>query len=306
MTRPDVSIIIPHYDDLIGLDRCLTAVEALERPEGLTGPVEVIVADNGSPQGREIVERVIAGRASVVICPTRGAGPARNHGVDASSGALLAFTDADCVPEPEWLAAGVAHLEETDIVGGRMTVLVGDRSRMTGAEAFETVFAFNNERYVRECRFSVTANLFCRRETFLHVGGFRTGVSEDLDWCRRAQDKGYDLSYAPRAVVGHPARADWKALRRKWERLTEEEFGLIADTTPAQLRWLLKGWALPPSAIVHAPKVLASPDLDDPRQRLVALVTLFRLRIWRFTENHSLFFRRWMTRGSGSAGRAAS
>ncbi|MBA4040222.1 MAG: glycosyl transferase family 2 [Sphingobium sp.] len=275
---PDISVIIPHFNDLKRLDICLAAIAAQSVP---AARFEVIVADNASPIDDATLAAAVAGRARIVIATEKGAGPARNAGVAASHGAILAFTDCDCLPGPDWLKAGIAALSTADVVGGRMVVSVGDERRMTGAEAFERVFAFDNRAYVQTKGFSVTANLFCRRATFDAVGPFRTGVSEDVDWCHRARAAGYRLGYAEHAIVSHPARADWVELKRKWARMNSEGFGLAVARRHGRLRWLARAAMLPASIVGHAPRVVTSAALPDGKARVAALAMLARIRLWR-------------------------
>ena len=278
MTAPTISVVIPHYRDLEGLDLCLQGLERQTMPRDR---FEIIVADNGSPEGEAAVADAVAGRARLVCVSQKGAGPARNGGAAVARGQVLAFTDADCRPAPQWLEAGLAALDQADLVGGAMQVLVDDRAAMSGPEAFETVFAFDNAAYVQRKGFSVTANLFCRRAVFEAVGGFRTGVSEDLEWSHRATGAGYRLGYAAEALVGHPARRTWSELRAKWRRLNAETFGLYLDLPGGRGRWLVRSLVLPLSALAHTPKVLGSPRLESLRDRVAALKVLYRLRLWR-------------------------
>jgi GT2 family glycosyltransferase len=283
--QPTVSVVVPHYEDLAGLEFCLAALARQTYPGS---KIQIIVSDNASPAGEAAVKRVVAGRAVLVIANERGAGPARNVGVEAASGEILAFTDADCVPEPGWLLSGVAALDEYDVVGGRVAVLVDDKEHITAAEAFEQEFGFENDRYVAKKGFSVTANLFCRRSLFQQVGGFRTGVSEDYDWCARAVKAGFRIGYADTAVVGHPARKTWAALVSKWRRINSETFALMSEGRFGKARWLLRTWALPLSAIVQTPRVLTSRRNPRLSQRMLALLTLYRLRLWRFGHSHRI------------------
>lgn len=275
---PRVSVVIPHYRDLVGLDLCLKALAAQTYP---AADFEIIVADNNSPEGEIEVARVIAGRARLVVVTEKGAGPARNGGVAVARGELLAFTDSDCVPEPEWLVEGVAALSGYDFVGGRVTVLVDDPGRMTGAEAFERVFAFDFKTYITCKGFTGAGNLFCPRKLFDTVGGFRAAVSEDVEWSFRARSYGFSLGYAPKAIVGHPARSTWNDLRGKWRRVNAETFALMREARAGRLKWFLRSLALPLSALTHTPKVLGSDQLHTGRQRLDAILMLFRLRCWR-------------------------
>lgn len=284
--RQSVSVIVPHYNDPAGLDACLVALTSQS-----VAPDEIVVADNNSPQGEAEIARVIAGRARLVVVTEKGAGPARNGAVAACSGQVLAFTDSDCIPEPTWLAEGLAKLEHFDLVGGAMCVLVREEAHMTAVEAFERVFAFDNRYYVERKGFSVTANLFCRKSTFDAVGGFRVGVPEDLDWCHRARAAGYSIGYAPKAVVGHPARRTWSEIVRKWARLNEEAFGLQSTQKFGRLKWLIKSLVMPASAVVHSLHPLTTPKLRRGRDRLGALAMLYGLRLWRSADALRLLVR---------------
>ena len=278
---PRVSVIIPHYRDLGGLDLCLRALGRQTYP---LSDFEVIVADNNSPEGEAAVAEVIAGRARLTVVREKGAGPARNGGVALARGDILAFTDSDCVPEAEWLAEGLAGLEGYDFVGGRVTVLVDDLARMSAAEAFERVFAFDFKTYITKKGFTGAGNLFCSRTVFDQVGGFRVGVSEDVEWSHRARGKGLRLGYVPRAIVGHPARRNWEELWGKWRRVNAETYGLYRERPSGDLKWLARSLALPLSAVLHTPRVFTSDQLNTGGQRLSAVGMLFRLRFWRLLD----------------------
>jgi glycosyltransferase involved in cell wall biosynthesis len=282
MTKtPTISVIVPHYNDLERLEVCLTA---LGRQTHAADDFEIIVSDNASPCGRAAVEAVIAGRARLTVTLEPGAGAARNGGVALARGEVLAFTDCDCQPEPEWLTQGTAALKQYDFVGGAMTVLVDDPARLTSAEAFERVFAFDNATYVKRKGFTVTANLFCPRTVFAAVGGFLVGVPEDMEWSHRARAAGYRIGYAAGAVVGHPARRNWDELTTKWRRLNSEQFGLMKDRPLGRWRWLVRNALLPVSALAHTPKVMGSAQLNSLKQRLGALGILYRMRLWRLAD----------------------
>lgn len=284
---PRVSVVIPHYNDLAGLTRCLASLDAQTM---LREEFEIVVADNASPVSRDAIEAVISGRARLTFVDEKGAGPARNGGVAVASGEILAFIDADCVAMPGWLEAGVAGLRDYDFVGGHVAVSVEDPARMTGAEAFESVFAFDFRSYILDKGFTGSGNMFVWRRVFDEVGGFRPAVSEDTEWSHRATGMGFRLGYVPEAAIAHPARKDWRELSGKWRRLARERYLLTKEQPGARLRWLVRTWALPLSAVAHTPKVLRAASLPDAGARLRALGTLYRLRLWRFFEGHRQLF----------------
>src|SRR5207248_7276046 len=90
-----VSVIIPHFNDTDNLERCLQLLAAQTLP---ANQFEVIVADNNSAGGLAAVETICGVRARVVPAPIQGAAEARNAGVAAARGQVLAFLDSDCRP----------------------------------------------------------------------------------------------------------------------------------------------------------------------------------------------------------------
>jgi GT2 family glycosyltransferase len=286
---PAVSVIIPHYQDLTGLQRCL---EGLERQTLPRGEFEIVVADNNSPIGEAAVAAVVTPHGRLVTCLEKGAGPTRNAAVAASTGEVLAFIDSDCQPHPEWLENGLKGLADFDFVGGRVDVLVDDPQRKSGAEAFEAVFAFDFDTYINKKGFTGAGNMMCPRSLFEAVGGFSNRVSEDVEWSRRAVAAGFRLGYVHNAVVGHPARRTWDELQAKWRRVNLETFLLHLKSGKGRVRWLLRCAALPASAVVHTPKVLFSKRLSSTRERLLALGVLYRIRFWRLLDGAALSFRR--------------
>jgi GT2 family glycosyltransferase len=285
---PQISVIIPHYRDLANLELCLSALERQTVP---LERFEIIVGDNNSPEGEAALERVIAGRAKMVVVTERGAGPARNGAASLARGEILAFTDSDCRPDSRWLETGLEALQAFDFVGGAVRVVVDDERHMTPVEAFERVFAFRNEFYVTRKNFTVTANLLCPRALFESVGGFISGkIVEDQEWCRRAASMGYRIGYAPASIVSHPARRTWDEMLKKLQRVNIENYNLMTmSKRTGRLEWLLRTLMLPASAIFHTPRTLLSPELNDFRQRVGALSVLYRARLWRFKAQMQLF-----------------
>lgn len=246
----------------------------------VTVGVEVIVVDNGSDELPEGLSQEFPG-VRILMEERKGAAHARNRGVAETVARYLFFLDSDCVPASDWLETALAVADRADVIGGRVEVFDETPPPRTGAQSFETVFAFDNRGYVEKKDFSVTANLITRRDVFLATGPFHAGLSEDLDWCRRAKARGYQLAYVDALWVSHPTRSDWPSLRRKWRRMTDEGFGVSGRGPSARLRWALRALAMPVSAIVHAPRVLLHPELRDTGERLRGLGTLLRLRLLR-------------------------
>lgn len=190
------------------------------------------------------------------------------------------FIDADCVAAPGWLPRGRAIADETAVIGGRVDLFHETPPPKSGAEAFETVFAFHMRDYLESRAFLGSGNLVTSRKVFDAVGGFRPAVSEDKDWSQRAAKAGFRLQFDDDFAASHPSRRDWPSLRTKWRRLASEGFLTEGQGVGGRFRWAAKAMLMPVSALVHAPRVLRHPDLT-PSEKVRALVTLGRVRIMR-------------------------
>ena len=275
---PEASVIIPHYDQQDALRACL---ESVTRQSLSAERYEIIVADNGTPGGLDDL-RAAFPEARFVTAPERGAAPARNEGMAAARGRAFAFIDADCVADERWLEEGLASLAGADLSGGDVRVSVAAPESPSPVECFESVFAFRQRMYVERKRFSVTANLFADARAARKTGGFRNGVAEDLDWCRRAQALGFHLSFNDRSIVVHPARREWPDLVQKWDRLIRERWnGFGARGAARRILWAGLAGATALSAGPHLWAIATSGRLKTTRQRLAAASVLARIRLWR-------------------------
>lgn len=276
-SAPFVSVIIPHFNDLVGLGSCL---DGLRRQTWPADRLEIVVADNNSACGIEAVRAAAAG-CRVVPAPVQGAGPARNAAIAEARGDILALIDSDCLPDPRWIEEGVAALRGFDFIGGQVVTTATEPAAPLPVEAFEIVFNFDFRHYIEDLRFTGTGNMFVWRKVFASVGPFRSVVSEDVEWSHRAGNAGFRIGYAERAVVMHPARRDWESLQRRWARMTEERAALERERSGWPLRWVIKALAMPLSVPPHAVRVLRHPRLPGWRARLAAIGILARLRLWR-------------------------
>lgn len=272
---PDVAVIIPHFNDTDRLEKCLAALA----PQMTDVPVEVVVVDNASTQN---LGAIIAAYPQVRFLeePDKGAAPARNTGVANTTAPFILFTDADCIPASDWLATGLQLAGRDEIIGGRVDLFDETPAPRSGAEAFETVFAFPQKEYVTRKNFSVTANLLTSRAVFDDTGPFDGTVVEDSDWCQRAVARGWPISYHPELGVSHPTRNDWTALRRKWKRTTAENYFAGGTDLVSRCRWALRACVVLASGPAHIPRVLRHPGLQCG-DWLPAIGVLLRLRVTR-------------------------
>jgi glycosyltransferase involved in cell wall biosynthesis len=217
--RPDISIIIPVFNQGDSLKRCLRALAAQTYP---ASRFEAVVVDNGSTSPiAEMVESFSFARCIREQKP--GSYAARNRGIVESRADFLAFTDADCVPTETWLERGIGtiqRLPQPGGVGGRIELAFHEEQDRTAAELFESVFGFRQEQYVG-WGFAATANLFTTRNTFDRVGLFdeRLMSGGDQKWGHRLQAQGLAQHYADDVCVIHPARRTLMQLYRKTVRV---------------------------------------------------------------------------------------
>lgn len=198
-----ISVIVPVQNSGEELARLLDTLGRQTLPRS---DFEVIVSDDGSAEP-PVALATDDGHVKVVSGLRSSSYAARNRGVAAARGHLLAFCDADCVPDPAWLERGLEALEGADIVAGRIQFIVPDRVTVWTLIDMDTS---KNQRQLVELGVGETANLFVRRELFERVGGFdpRFPSHGDYDFVERCVKSGARLAYSADAVVWHPTRDD--------------------------------------------------------------------------------------------------
>jgi len=210
-SRPSVvSVIVPVRDGAADIEGLLASLERQTLP---ADQFEVVIGDDGSSDGGTDHVTTEDGHIRVAFGPPTNSYSARNRAVANSTAPILAFCDADCRPEPEWLERGIAALERTDVVAGRIRFDVP--SPRTPWTIVDMDGSKDHEHQVR-VGVAETANLFLRRELFDRVGGFEGEIPEygDFEFVERCIASGAKLEYAADAVVLHPARTSGRSLLR--------------------------------------------------------------------------------------------
>ena len=198
------SVVIPTYRRPELLARVL---EALARQTIAAREFEIIVCDDaGSGETLAQVERWGSQHATPIRCiraeaPRQGPAAMRNAGWRAARGPIVAFTDDDTIPDPDWIRQGLIALEDdaADAAGGRVIVPLP-----------EDPTDYERDAARREVAGFVTANCFCRRAVLVSLRGFdprfRAAWREDSDLFFNLIKNGYDVVHAMDAIVVHPVR----------------------------------------------------------------------------------------------------
>ncbi len=266
MAGRDIAVVVPAYNAAATLPATLAA---LARQAYDAGAVAVVVVDDGSTD--ETAAVAARGGARVIRQENRGPAAARNAGAAATRGDILVFTDADCVPDPDFLAALTAPLAADPDLAGVQGAYRTDQTALVARFA-QVEF---EDRYRHAARFPsldlvATYAAAYRREVFAAAGGFDDAFTkadnEDTELSYRLCRLGHRLAFAPAARVAHrhPAtvgrylrikasRAYWRlrACREHPEKLVRDGYTppvVRAQTALAGL--LVAGLALWPLAAV--------------------------------------------------------
>ena len=220
MSGPSVSVVIPTRNRAAQLLRCVRAIAAAAQPGA---GVEVVVVNDGGER-LESEALVAAGDGLVLrLLDQPGGGPAaaRNHGAAAAGGHVLAFTDDDCEPAPDWLAALGRRLDRDPdvVVAGRAASLHPDNDWATASQLLTDHLHRWYNRDPEHGSFMTSNNVALRAETFHALGGFDasfpSAAAEDREFAERALRAGHRLVYEPNAVVGHGHRLTARAFLRQ-------------------------------------------------------------------------------------------
>ena len=221
-----ISVIVPTYHSE-ALDATLRAIVGQRAFDQVC---EIIVAGQQDMAG--LIDLPKLTFIPVVEQPS----PARNRNTGAARarGDWVCFTDADCVPEPDWIEQLLrAVAAGADVIGGAVAVPQGTTywNWCDSLLAFEGLLA--GVVSAGQVKSAATLNFCLRRNLFISLGGFDEAfvgaAGEDLDFCWRLRQAGYTITLAPGAVVRHnhsrhSFRSAWQHLYRYGEATSQFRF----------------------------------------------------------------------------------
>src|SRR5438046_405013 len=216
---PRVSVVVCAYNAERTMDACLESLRTLNYPD-----YEVIVVNDGSKDRTlEISERHKAvydadpgGPRMVIISQeNKGLSVARNVGAQAATGEIVAYTDSDCVPDPDWLAFLVYKFVRSGFVAvGGPNFPPPEPYLVPAAVAASpggpTHVLLNDEVAAR----IPGCNMAFTKKALEEIGGFEpvfAAAGDDVDLCWRLQNRGYPIGFSPAATVWHYRRNTVKA-----------------------------------------------------------------------------------------------
>jgi GT2 family glycosyltransferase len=209
---PRVSVIVCSHNGARTLEQCLRSLRELEYPD-----YEVIVVNDGSTdETRAILSKFPS--ISVLHQDHSGLSAARNAGLVAASGSIVAYTDSDCYADPNWLTHLVHQFQRTDAaaVGGpNLTPKDGWLPGCVAASPGQPMHVLESDQVAEHIP---GCNMAFRREALTAINGFDIQfrkAGDDVDVCWRLQQAGYWITFAPGAFVWHHRRQNPRAYLRQ-------------------------------------------------------------------------------------------
>ena len=207
----DVSLIIGTRDRCEKLARCLQSVRQIS----FERPWELIVVDNGSTDGTAVILREFMASALIpvryVFEPKPGLGNAHNAGVAVARGEILAFTDDDCYPAPDFLSSLWSVFGDPSVgyISGRIPLYDPADAGKGGVRHPEPA-TFPPNSFIGPGSLFGGANMAFRRQVLVEIGGFDPLFGpgalfncEDYDAAGRASAIGWKGQYRPEIIVWH-------------------------------------------------------------------------------------------------------
>ena len=218
---PFVSVIVCSYNGASTLAQCLESLGELDYPS-----YEVILVDDGSTDN---TRDIAAGFPNVryFYQTNHGLSHARNHGASVAQGEVFAYTDSDCMADPDWLYYLLSTLLSGDYAGvGGPNVSPPARNWVQACVAAapggpsHVLITDTVAEHIPGC------NMAWYRWAFESVGGFDPEyhkAGDDVDFCWRVQQAGYEIAFSPTALVWHYRRFTLRAFRKQQEGYGEAE-----------------------------------------------------------------------------------
>jgi GT2 family glycosyltransferase len=218
--HPRVSVVVCTYNGGATLEQCLCSLRALDYPN-----YEIVVVDDGSTDSTiEILKRFPSIRA--IRQDNHGLSVARNVGLHAATGEIVAYTDSDCFADPDWLSHLVYQFQRGDAaaVGGpNITPEDGWLAACVAAAPGQPTHVLESDQVAEHIP---GCNMAFRRDALEQINGFDPQfrkAGDDVDVCWRLQQAGMWITFAPGAFVWHHRRQTPRAYFRQQSGYGEAE-----------------------------------------------------------------------------------
>jgi GT2 family glycosyltransferase len=196
------SIVIPTFNGASRIGNCLDSLvkQATDRD------IEILVVDDGSTDN---TASLVRSYPSVRLLAQANAGPAsaRNRGALEATGKILLFTDDDCVPMPDWLAAMLQPFQDPDVVGAKGIYRTHQQSLAARFVQIEYEDKYRMMAGLPSIDFIDTYSAGFRRDRFLEMAGYDTSFpvacAEDVELSYRMSARGWKMKFVPAAIVYH-------------------------------------------------------------------------------------------------------
>lgn len=202
---PRVSVVVASYNGAATLKTCLESLDRLNYPD-----YEVILVDDGSTDATPSIAATFSGIRSLRHVRNQGLGVARNTGIEAATGEVVAFTDSDCRADEDWLYYLIGDLLRSPFTGiGGHNFLPPDDSPTAAAVMVSPggpAHVMLNDRVAEHIP---GCNMAFYRWSLQEIGGFDAiyrRAGDDVDICWRLQQRGYRIGFSPSGFVWHYRR----------------------------------------------------------------------------------------------------
>ena len=273
---PKVSVIVPIYNGEADLPDLINCLKAQTYP---TDRVEYLLVDNASSDRTAAILEATAqnspGFRHLTENQIQSSYAARNTGIRAATGEILAFTDADCRPQPHWLSDLIPPFQDPTIgiVAGEIVGVPGRTLLEKYAEKQDIL----SQKYTLAhpfCPYGQTANLAIRREAFKQVGLFRPSLTTggDVDICWRIQrESAWKIFFASTAIVQHRHRSTLEELKKQLQRYGRSNrylhelhgVDLMREFTVQEYFYRLSRWLLKEIPVTSAKAILGKATFVD-------------------------------------------
>ncbi len=210
-----ISIVIPSYNNLHTIRDCLDSIYAQQTEY----KYEVILVDSSDKDDYSVLVPKYPELKMIRLNIQTYPGTARNIGVKAARGKLIAFIDSDCVVFPDWINCIVEEHKKRSgtFIGG--VIANGTPYNMVGIAEYLLEFSdFIPQKKVRSMRFVGSGNSSIARDLFLKSGGFEDVITnEDVLFSSFLNKKGVDIYFVPKIKMYHKNRTNFRQYLKNQE-----------------------------------------------------------------------------------------